>query len=344
MSYSPLLGLLQPSQGSLTGTWGTDINNYLTQYLDTAVAGTLTLSADSDVTLTTSTGTALGSTSAQYAVINCTGARTALRTITVPAQSKVYAIINGTSGGYGVKIVGSGPTTGVTVVAGSTAFVAWNGSDFVFLGLVTNSDIVASSLTVKSNTLQALTFSSPSYGSTGSIVSYDSPRQLLVQSIGSGAFLEWRVGEIGFQKSAYMYESGGINVGTASDPGTNALATAGKLSSYSSSAGIGYSTGAGGTVTQTPSRINNVTIDRPTGAITLASGAGSSIWSTFIVYNSTVTATDVIVISQKSGANVYLTSVSGISAGQFNFNFATTGGTSTDSPTFNFAIIRTATS
>jgi hypothetical protein len=64
----------------------------------------------------------------------CTGARTALRTITAPAQSKSYIITNATTGGFSVKIVGVGPTTGLTIVAGESAVVAWNGSDFIRVG------------------------------------------------------------------------------------------------------------------------------------------------------------------------------------------------------------------
>jgi hypothetical protein len=52
-------------------------------------------------------------------------------TITAPAASKPYIVINGTSTSQSVKIVGAGPTTGVTMVSGESAVVAWNGSDFV---------------------------------------------------------------------------------------------------------------------------------------------------------------------------------------------------------------------
>jgi microcystin-dependent protein len=132
-AYSPLLGLALPVQGELSGTWGDTVNNYITSFLDSAVAGTQTLSTDADVTLTKTTGTALVGTSSQYAIINCTGARTALRTITAPAASKTYIVINGTTGGFGVKIVGAGPTTGITVASGTAAHITWNGSDFVVI-------------------------------------------------------------------------------------------------------------------------------------------------------------------------------------------------------------------
>lgn len=141
-SYTPLLGLALPVQGELSGTWGTTVNDNITSYLDAAVAGTQTLSTDADVTLTKTTGTALGSTSSQYAVINCTGSRAAQRTITAPATSKMYVVINATTGGQSVKLVGSGPTTGVTVANGTTAFVVWNGADFAVVATATSAGLV----------------------------------------------------------------------------------------------------------------------------------------------------------------------------------------------------------
>ena len=126
-SYTSLLGLALPTTGDLSGTWGDTVNNSITSLLDSAVAGTTTLSTDSDVTLTTTQG---ASNQSRQQILLCSGARTVQRTITAPAASKAYLIINNTTGGYGVKIVGSGPTTGVTVANGRSAVVAWNGSDF----------------------------------------------------------------------------------------------------------------------------------------------------------------------------------------------------------------------
>lgn len=127
-AYTSLIGLALPVTGELSGTWGDVVNAEITALLDSSIAGTTTLSTDADVTLTTTTGAA---NQARQASILCTGARTALRTITAPARSKIYVINNATTGGFDVKIVGVGPTTGVTVPAGVKALVAWNGSDFV---------------------------------------------------------------------------------------------------------------------------------------------------------------------------------------------------------------------
>lgn len=129
-NFTSLLGLALPTTGDLSGTWGTTVNDSITSLLDSAIAGTTTLSSDLDVTLSTTNGAA---NQARNAVINCTGARTSVKTVTAPAQSKAYVVINATTGGYGVKFVGAGPTTGVTIANGDSALVAWNGSDFVIV-------------------------------------------------------------------------------------------------------------------------------------------------------------------------------------------------------------------
>lgn len=140
-SYTSLLGLALPVTGELSGVWGDTVNDYITQYLDASVAGTQTISgSQTAVTLSKTTATSLsqagsGATgSSQYIIINCTGNPASLLTITAPAASKPYIIINGTSTSQSVKIVGVGPTTGVTLIAGEKALVAWNGSDFVKIG------------------------------------------------------------------------------------------------------------------------------------------------------------------------------------------------------------------
>jgi hypothetical protein len=126
-NFSPLLGLALPTTGDLQGTWGTTVNDSITNLLDSAVAGTTTLSANTDVTLSTTNGAA---NQARNAIILWTASNgVTTRNITAPAQSKAYLVINAGTGS--IVIRGSGPTTGVTVASGVRALVAWNGSDFV---------------------------------------------------------------------------------------------------------------------------------------------------------------------------------------------------------------------
>ena len=141
MASTPLLGLSLPADG--TTNWGTLVNTSITALLDSAIAGTTTLSSDADVTLTTTTE---ASNEARQAILLCTGARTSIKTITAPASSKTYIVINNTSGGYAIKVVGVGPTTGVTVANGATAVLAWNGTDFVDIGSSTAGALIVNGL------------------------------------------------------------------------------------------------------------------------------------------------------------------------------------------------------
>jgi hypothetical protein len=104
--------------------------------------------------------------------------------------------------------------------------------------------------------------------------------------------------------------------------------------------GVGYASGAGGTVAQSSSRTTGVTLNKTTGAITLVSAAGSATAATFTVTNSTVAATDVIILNQKSGTDLYDLMVTAVATGSFNITFRTTGGSTTETPTFNFAVIK----
>ncbi len=137
MANTALIGLTLPATGTLSGQWGDTVNNAISQIIDVAVAGTQTISTDADITLTVTTGTyastGLTGNSSQYAVILWTAGGTATRTITVPAQSKTYVVINKTSSTQSIIIQGT-TGTGVTVAAGTRAIVAWDGTNFVNVG------------------------------------------------------------------------------------------------------------------------------------------------------------------------------------------------------------------
>lgn len=140
-----LLGLALPVQGELSGTWGDVVNNSITSLLDSAIAGTTTLSTDADVTLTT---TVLAANQAREAILLWTASNGATtRYITAPAQSKVYIVINAGTGIVGLR--GAGPTTGITVAVGEKCLAAWSGSDFVKVstsisgGTVTTASVVS---------------------------------------------------------------------------------------------------------------------------------------------------------------------------------------------------------
>jgi hypothetical protein len=136
---SPNLNLAEPADGSYSGSWGQIINNGITEYVDIAIAGTLSLTADSDVNLVQTTGSTsssgVTSTTAQYAILNCSGARTATRYINTPKISKSYMVINNTSQSIVIRGGPTSPTTGITILTNTKVLVAWDTSlatpDFV---------------------------------------------------------------------------------------------------------------------------------------------------------------------------------------------------------------------
>jgi hypothetical protein len=134
------------------------------------------------------------------------------------------------------------------------------------------------------------------------------------------------------------------NIGVAT--GTS-LAVTGALTSSSPSAGIGYATGAGGTVTQGTSKSTAVTMSpNPClcGKITMhneALAAGAE--ATFTVTDSAVAAADVVIVNIQSvgTTNAYLVSVSAVTAGTFTINISNvSAGSLSEALVLNFIILK----
>lgn len=107
--------------------------------------------------------------------------------------------------------------------------------------------------------------------------------------------------------------------------------------------GVGYY--AGSAATQGTSRTTTVPINAYAGAITLFTAAGSATPASFTVTNTNVRATDTIILSVKSSTtNLYEVFVTAVAAGSFQVTFFTTGGTTSDAPVINYAVVRSAAS
>ena len=145
VNRTTLLDLPLPVSGTESGTWGDTTNNGLTQYMDIAIAGMSNLTSANfaagaltiETTEGTSSATNITATSAQYAGFRVTSLATN-STITVgntgtsPARS--YRLINADST-YTLTFKATGQT-GVTLQPGQSAVVAFNGTDYVFIGAV----------------------------------------------------------------------------------------------------------------------------------------------------------------------------------------------------------------
>lgn len=150
--------------------------------------------------------------------------------------------------------------------------------------------------------------------------------------------------DIAAVKTALHAAPGAIGGTTPAAGAFTTLSATGGILQKGATAGLGYGTGAGGTVAQGTNRTTAVTLDKPCGAITMFSAAGSSTPAQFSVNNARVEATDVVVLSYKSSSNVYAFYVSSVGSGVFNISFWAESGVATDQPVINFAVIKAATS
>lgn len=137
-AYTSLLGFALPVQGELSGTWGDVVNDSITQLVEDSVAGNATADVTSaDWTLTT-TGSGAAN-EARNAILIPTGTPGVSRNIIAPSKSKAYIVINKSDAAVVVK---GSATTGVSISAGATDVIAWDGSDFVRVTQSTNGDVV----------------------------------------------------------------------------------------------------------------------------------------------------------------------------------------------------------
>lgn len=138
-----LLDLPLPVTGTESGAWGDVTNNGLTEYLDISVAGMTSLTSSNFVagalTISNTTGdsaaTNIAASSAQYATIKVSSLA-ANSTITAPSSNRSYRIINADAT-YNLTIKASGQT-GFTFLPGQSGIVAFNGTDYVAIGVVLN--------------------------------------------------------------------------------------------------------------------------------------------------------------------------------------------------------------
>lgn len=145
VNRTTLLDLPLPVTGTESNTWGDITNNGLTEYMDIAIAGMSNLTSANftagaltiETTEGNAAGTSISATSAQYAGFRVTSLA-ANSTITVgntgtsPARS--YRLINADAT-YNLTFKATGQT-GVTLLPGQSAVVAFNGTDYVIVGTV----------------------------------------------------------------------------------------------------------------------------------------------------------------------------------------------------------------
>jgi hypothetical protein len=110
--------------------------------------------------------------------------------------------------------------------------------------------------------------------------------------------------------------------------------------------GIGYTTGSGGTVSQLTSKLTGVTLNKPSGQITLFSSPMTSGTSnTFVLTNSTISANDFLLLNHFSGGTIgNYTLSANTSTGQANITIHSISTVSAEAPVIQYVIIKGATS
>jgi hypothetical protein len=132
-AFTSLLGFALPVTGELSGTWGDEVNNSITQLVEDSVANNATQSVTSANWTLTTTGSG-ASNQARMAILIPTGTPGVSRNIVAPASSKAYVVINQSDSQVVLK---ASATTGVIIPTGVTMLCAWNGSDFTAVTALT---------------------------------------------------------------------------------------------------------------------------------------------------------------------------------------------------------------
>lgn len=166
-----------------------------------------------------------------------------------------------------------------------------------------------------------------------------------------GSEMSFGTGRYGlyFSGGASSVLSGRLRIGDTTTPteflevAGNTLAT-GSIKS-SGTAGIGYATGAGGTVTQATSKSTGVTLNKASGQVTLNNAAlAASAIVCFAVTDSAVASTDTVVVNVQSGnatAGTYRVWAEGAASGSFKIcDQNVSAGSLSEALVLNFAIIK----
>lgn len=124
----------------------------------------------------------------------------------------------------------------------------------------------------------------------------------------------------------------------------NAVTCDSSIKSSSATAGIGYATGAGGTVTQQTDKATGVELNKACGQITMnAAALAAAAEVSFTVTCSAVAATDVVIVNHGSAgtAGAYLVGVSTVGAGSFVITVANvSAGSLSEAIVINYAVIK----
>lgn len=147
---STALGLRNQSRGSNVNLWGDPYLN-TNQNLIGEAFGSVTISTAGLSGTQTLTATDYVSNQARRFALYFTGAPAASLTYICPAVSKMYLVVNNTSGGFSITLK-TAAGSGVAVAAGAAKLVFCDGTNVIDSGLVTTATASAANLLGSSST------------------------------------------------------------------------------------------------------------------------------------------------------------------------------------------------
>lgn len=245
--------------------------------------------------------------------------------LTVDAKGSGTVTINGTATGAIALARATGVTgalTGTSTSASALAIGA-NGATNPVLQVDANTASVATGI--------KLTGAAAAAGAALAVISSGTNENLTIDAKGSGT--------VTINGTA----TGGITL-TRAVTASSTIAGANSILSSHATGGVGYATGAGGTVTQATSKSTGVTLNKVSGAITMHNAALADATNVkFTVTNSAVGAPDVVIVNHGSAgtAGAYQAWVSAVGAGSFEVSVRNvSGGSLGEAIVLNFAVIK----
>ncbi len=125
---------------------------------------------------------------------------------------------------------------------------------------------------------------------------------------------------------------------------TGTLSATDSVLSSGATSGIGYATGAGGTVTQATSKATGVTLNKMCGTITThGASLGATTSVTFILTNSVIAATDLVISNLKSGGTygAYDITIDSVGAGSARITiYNRTAGALAETLDISFSVLK----
>ena len=225
-----------------------------------------------------------------------------------------------------VEIIGSGSRLSVSPALagvmlhvtgqpnqGSSIYNDGIGSNPNFIGRRYNGNVAAPTQVLAGQTI--VRFSGQGYSTDGfdppadGTISLDALEDFTQSN--QGAIWKFLVNPVGGnvrQEVANVSVANGVSAtqfNTAGNVTANNVVATGAVTSSSNVAGVGYRNGAGGTVTQLTSKTTPVTLNTIAGEITMSSAQlGGDSTVSFVLNNTTIANTDVMIVNQVSDANI----------------------------------------